>query len=186
MAITPTSIHSFESETDSITLVVGTTGRSQKIYLDEREPEWEICTKPVVAKKEDAIASSALTRTESQRQPKITKFSALSSNPASAPLDAPSPLQRISSMRTPPLSARRAGEKQAGSEARKEGGEAPAKAMVGVARSVSVSRATSPRALIKSATDVNSPERFVERQILTPTMVEVKNRRSQRVQLVDA
>lgn len=61
---------------------------------------------------------------------------------------------------------------------------------VGVARSVSVSRA-SPRngemlkpMLIRRGTD--SPEKLVDKRALTPTLVELKDRRSQRVQLVDA
>ena len=58
---------------------------------------------------------------------------------------------------------------------------------VGVARSVSVSRAHSPRTLVRTATDLSSPsERFVEKATLTPTMVEVRNRKSQRVTLEDA
>lgn len=181
LAITPTSIQSFESDNDSITIVVGRTtpGQPQKLHLDEREPEWEICSRPAPVARAN---TTLLARTDSQRQPKVTKFSALSSNPASAPLEAPSPLQRIQQLQTPPLSARAA----TTSENREEG---KARAMVGVARSISVSRANSPRTLVRTASELRSPgDRLVERhgQALTPTMVEVRNRRSQRVQLVDA
>ncbi|CAO2658265.1 Nn.00g059880.m01.CDS01 [Neocucurbitaria sp. VM-36] len=207
-AITPTSVQSFESDAESITIVVAHTvpaGHSQsqplKVQLDEREPEWEICSKPkplAISKREPTASPTMVTtatqlaRTDSQRQPKVTKMSALSSHPSSAPLDAPSPLQRLQSLATPPLSASRAdvalrSEQRTTSETRGNG-ETLSKAMVGVARSVSVSKANSPRALVRTMTDTTSPnsERLVERQALTPTMVEVRNRRSQRVQLVDA
>ncbi|KAF2027395.1 hypothetical protein EK21DRAFT_72011 [Setomelanomma holmii] len=183
LAITPNSIESFESDNDSITIVVGRTasGQPQKLHLDEREPEWEICSKPKPVQRSNTTPIPDLVRTDSQRQPKVTKFSALSSNPASAPLETPSPLQRIQQLQTPPLSAN---EKRSASE------EGKAKAMVGVARSISVSRANSPRTLVRTGTEIRSPhgDRLVERhgQALTPTMVEVRNRRSQRVQLVDA
>jgi len=184
LAITPTSVRSFESDNDSITIVVGRAGQPQTLHLDDREPEWELCAKP----KPPAVARAnttplpGLARTDSQRQPKVTKFSALSSHaPSSAPLEAPSPLQRIQQLQSPPLSAR---EKRTASENRTEG--AP-KAMVGVARSVSVSKANSPRAIVRTASESRSPaERLGEGKCLTPTMVEVRNRKSQRVQLVDA
>lgn len=209
---TPNSGKSFDSDTITIAAAQTAPGYSEayKLRLDEREPEWEICPKPkplAVAKREQAAkpvaidttvsapstaTATRLARTDSQRQPKVTKLSALSSHPSSAPLDAPSPLQRITSLASPPHSARRAGDsKRSGARAAGEtrGGEtAPAPALVGVARSVSVSRANSPRALVRTTTEVGSPssERLVERQVLTPTMVEVRNRKSQRVQLVDA
>jgi hypothetical protein len=65
-------------------------------------------------------------------------------------------------------------------------------ATVGIARSVSVSKATRPRTLVRTQTDLGrnlqtSPERrFGEGMALTPTLVEIGNRKSQRVQLVDA
>lgn len=185
IAITPTSVHSFESDLDSITIVMGRAGQAQTLHLDDREPEWEICAKPqppTIARANTITPTSGLARTESQRQPKVTKFSALSSHaPTSAPLEAPSPLQRIQQLQSPPLSAR---EKRPAGENRSEG--AP-KAMVGVARSVSVSRANSPRAIVRAASELRSPgERLGEGKCLTPTMVEVRNRKSQRVQLVDA
>ncbi|RAR10837.1 hypothetical protein DDE83_004870 [Stemphylium lycopersici] len=196
-ALTPTSIRSFESEAESITIVVAQTSpgqaRSRKIQLDDREPEWEMCPKSVRAARRQALAIphtpvSPLIRSPSQKQPKVTKMSALCSHPSSAPLDAPSPLQRLQSLSTPPNSTSRLGEKRAEIQARRrEKGEevSKPKAMVGVARSVSVSRANSPRALARTATTPNE-DRVVDRQTLTPTMVDVRNRKSQRVQLEDA
>ncbi|KAH8732151.1 hypothetical protein GQ44DRAFT_735097 [Phaeosphaeriaceae sp. PMI808] len=180
LALTPNSTHSFESDTDSVTLEVtrSTPGYNQKVRLDEREPEWEMLSKPVAIGRSNTLPAKSLTRTGSQRQPKPTKLSALSSHPSSAPLEAPFPLQRIQQLQSPPLSA---------NEMRKQDGESTARAMVGVARSISVSRANSPRALVGTPSDLRSPhDRLMERQGLTPTMVEVKNRRSQRVQLVDS
>lgn len=183
--VTPSSAQTFDSEAESVTFEVGTTASSRRVHLDEREPEWEICTKRSTIKS-SAPSAPAMARQDSQTLPRVTKFSALSSNPASAPLDAPSPLQRISSMRSPPLSAGRASDRRRATESSGAGGQFAGNAMVGVARSVSVSKANSPRALIRTASDLSSPERLVERATLTPTMVEVRNRRSQRVQLVDA
>jgi hypothetical protein len=188
VAITPTSIHSFESDTDSVTIVVGRTnvGQAQTLHLDDREPDWEICAKPALKPVPVARANTAplasLKRTDSQRQPAVTKFSALSSHaPSSAPLEAPSPLQRIQQLQSPPASAR---EKRTESENRQDG---KARAMVGVARSISVSRANSPRTLVKSPGEGTGEMRgFGEGKCLTPTMVDVRQRRSQRVQLVDA
>ncbi|KAF2852776.1 hypothetical protein T440DRAFT_17975 [Plenodomus tracheiphilus IPT5] len=189
-AITPTSIHSFESDTDSITIVVGQT--NPFLHLDSREPDWEICTKPTTITIDAATPSNTstttLSRTESQRQPRPTKLSALSSHPSSAPLDAPSPLHRLQNLTSPPLSADPMNAKRTASEtrSRRKDVEVRSVATVGVARSVSVSKANSPRAMLpRSRTDTESPraERLVERQALTPTMVEVRNRKSQRVQL---
>lgn len=197
-ALTPTSICSFESEAESITIIVAqaSPGHPKPItlHLDEREPEWEICTKPVRALRSETLTvnsepSSPLIRSPSQQQPKVTKLSALSSHPSSAPLDAPSPLQRLQSLSTPPHSASRLGEKRAEIQARRREGKteevATAKAMVGVARSVSVSRANSPRGVVRTLTSPHE-DRVVDRLALTPTMVEVRNRKSQRVQLEDA
>jgi hypothetical protein len=198
-ALTPTSICSFESEADSITIVVAhaTPGHTKplKLHLDEREPEWEILSKlPKTSRTAPSSPTSAasapsLVRAPSQKQPKVTKLSALSSHPSSAPLDVSSPLQRLQSLSTPPHSASRLGETREKTRREGKAEEVPvAKAMVGVARSVSVSRANSPRHVVRTLTDAKSPkdERFVDRHALTPTMVEVKNRRSQRVQLEDA
>ena len=108
--------------------------------------------------------------------------------PSSAPLEAPSPLQRLQSLSTPPHSASRLGEKRAEIQARRQAQTeqvATAQATVGLARSVSLSRAKSPRSVIRNSMAPNE-DRIVDRLALTPTMVEVKNRKSQRVQLEDA
>jgi hypothetical protein len=62
---------------------------------------------------------------------------------------------------------------------------------VGVARSVSVSRANSPllkpvSAGLTATSAMSSDGRFGDHRALTPTLVELKDRRSQRVQLVEA
>lgn len=57
-------------------------------------------------------------------------------------------------------------------------------AQVSVARQISVSRARNP--LLVRPVVSNRDERFVERKPLTPTLVELKNRKSQTVQIVDA
>ncbi|KAF1948046.1 hypothetical protein EJ02DRAFT_364666 [Clathrospora elynae] len=178
-ALTPTSFHSLESDATSFTIVAGQIGPGFRLHLDEREPEWEICSKPA------AVAPAPTPfRSLSQKQPKVTKLTALSSHPSASPLDAPSPLQRLQSLSTPPLSATA---KRAAIAARREE-DATAKAIVGVARSVSVNRANSPRTLTRSNTDIKTTneERLVERLVLMPTMVQVRNRRSHMVQLVDA
>jgi hypothetical protein len=188
LAITPSSAGSFESDTDSITLVVGRASPShpRKLHLDDREPEWEIVSKPPLVARSNTTPAPSLVRTNSQA--KVNQLSALYSHPTSAPLDASSPLQRIQRSLSPPASARQASsDGQAASETRTDGGDNAPKAMVGVARSVSVSRANSPRTLVRTATaELRSPgDRYVERATLTPTMVEVKNRKSHRGQLVD-
>ena len=141
-------------------------------------------------------APQHLARTASQRQPHVTKLSALSSHPSSAPLDTTSPLQRLQSLSSPSRSARETrvkGNQSSGTGTANETHtqkEPAAKPVVGIARSVSVSRANSPRSLVRTATDAGatrSPqsERLMVKRALTPTMVEVRNRHSQRVQLVD-
>ncbi|EOA82993.1 uncharacterized protein SETTUDRAFT_181102 [Exserohilum turcica Et28A] len=198
-ALTPTSSRSFDSDADSVTIIVAqaSPGSSMpiRLHLDDREPEWEICTKPTLASNREALDAldtsvSPLTRSPSYRQPKVTKMSALCSHPSSAPLEAPSPLQRMHSMSTPPHSARQFGDaKRAEIMARRREAKledvAVAKATVGVARSVSVSRAKSPRAIVRTSTAPNE-ERVVDQLGLTPMMVEVKNRKSHRVQLDDS
>ncbi|KAF2133568.1 hypothetical protein P153DRAFT_373149 [Dothidotthia symphoricarpi CBS 119687] len=143
---------------------------------------------------EEPSVIQTLTRLASQRQPRVTKLSALSSHPSSAPLDIPSPLENLEALLSPPLTPDEIhdqpqdratlGIARSVSVSRK----AENKATVGIARSVSVSRAKSPRPSLRTGatSDVGSPQRFVERRTLTPTIVEVGNRRSQRVMLVDA
>lgn len=185
LAMTPDSICSFESDADSVTIVVGNAAPGQPLHLDDREPEWEICSKPAAVTRSNTMPITSLVRSDSQ--PKVTKMSALCSHPSSAPLEAPSPLQRIQQLQTPPQSAKNV------SSPLKEGTEGVPKTMVGVARSVSVSRANSPRTLVRTGSQMRSPQmrspqdRLIDsQQALTPTMVEVRNRKSQRVQLVDA
>ncbi|CAN9347901.1 unnamed protein product [Alternaria alternata] len=74
-SLTPTSIRSFESEAESITIIVAqaSPGHSKpiKLRLDEREPEWEICSKPgKTARSENlmvnSVSDSPLSRSPSQ------------------------------------------------------------------------------------------------------------------------
>jgi hypothetical protein len=129
------------------------------------------------------------THADSYHQAKINALTALRSHPASSsvsPLDVPSPLQRISSLRSPLPSTHRPRAKRTASETRNNSHDTVLQtSFVSVARSVSVSRASSPRVLVGQGVDVDVGERFVERQVLTPTMVEMRNRRSVRVQLED-
>lgn len=231
-ALTLSSVRSYESDTESITIMVdGTAGENGKPWnarMDENEPEWEILPRPLMVKplkvangemchqtdqlpgvqrqestpvqtpelKQDNEPSAiqTLTRLASQKQPRVTKLSALSSHPSSAPLDIPSPLQNLQSLLSPPLTADcihdkpqehvRIGIARSVSMSRR----VENKATVGIARSVSVSRARSPRPSLKTAAtfDAGSPQRLIQRQTLTPTIVEVGNRKSQRVMLMDA
>ncbi|EMD85440.1 hypothetical protein COCC4DRAFT_153310 [Bipolaris maydis ATCC 48331] len=175
-ASTPTSVFGSESEAESVSVVAAPIlhghGQTTTLHLDDREPDWELCAPPPRAAKREALVIpdtpvSTLVRSPSHRQPKVTKMSALCSHPASAPIDVPSPLQRLHSLSTPPHSA------------------IIAKATVGLARSVSLSRAHSPRTVVRVST-IPSEERVLDKLALTPTMVEVKNRKSHRVQLEDA
>ncbi|KAL5115055.1 hypothetical protein ACEQ8H_007030 [Pleosporales sp. CAS-2024a] len=206
LALTPTSVRSFESDTDSITIVVSRSNPSRLLHLDDREPEWEILSKPAAPKRANTTpvdTQTTLQRAGSQsKQPAVTKLSALSSHPSSAPLEVPSPLERIQQMQSPPHSARPEKKKKTTTTTTTTTTmtmpDSEPRAMVGVARSVSVSRANSPRTLVNSprilvrSASVRSPgatggEKLLGHgQALTPTMVEVRNRKSQRVQLVDA
>lgn len=62
-----------------------------------------------------------------------------------------------------------------------------AQVSLGVARTVSVSRSTGARPHLLKPMIVTSeqPERLVDRKPLTPTLVELRNRKSQRVQIVE-
>ncbi|KAL1594109.1 hypothetical protein SLS59_008943 [Nothophoma quercina] len=203
---TPSSIHSFDtSDNESITIVVGRTTpaktKAWKAQIESHEPEWEILPKPRSASASaSANRAASLERSPSRKQPRVTAASALSSHP-SAPLEVSSPLQNLQMLLSPPLSAesleRPAGEKpvirRTNSQRKaKVIGSGAQTATVGIARSVSVSKATRPRTLVRTQTDLGrhlqtSPERrFGEGMALTPTLVEIGNRKSQRVQLVDA
>ncbi|KAF2632372.1 hypothetical protein BU25DRAFT_437087 [Macroventuria anomochaeta] len=204
-ALTPTSIHSFDtSDNESITIVVGRTApaatKAWKAHVESQEPEWKILPKPRSASA-SADRSASLERSLSRKQPRVTAASALSSHPSSPPLEVSSPLQNLQMLLSPPLSAesfeRPAVEKpvirrtNSQRKAKVVGGSAQT-ATVGIARSVSVSKATRPRTLVRTQTDLGrhlqtSPEkRFGDGMALTPTLVEIGNRKSQRVQLVDA
>lgn len=197
-ALTPTSMSGSESEAESVSVVAAPIlhghGQPTTFHLDDREPDWELCAPPPRAAKREALVVpdkpvSTLVRSPSHRQPKVTKMSALCSHPASAPIDVPSPLQRLQSLSTPPHSASRLGEKRAEIQARRREANGDnivtAKATVGLARSVSLSRAHSPRTVVRVST-IPIEERVLDKLALTPTMVEVKNRKSHRVQLEDA
>ncbi|KAF2712313.1 hypothetical protein K504DRAFT_464400 [Pleomassaria siparia CBS 279.74] len=169
---TPSTACSLESESEAeaedATIVVTRPGPAQswKPLIDE--PQWEIVSKPVV------------TNPLSLNPPSPTPAS--QDAPSSPHVEPESHAQiQITSPTTAPLSADLAGKKA--SLPSRSGGSAT----LGVARSVSVSRANRPEflkpVLVKRATDGN--ERLVDRRALTPTLVELKNRKSQRVQLVE-
>ncbi|KAJ4341713.1 hypothetical protein N0V95_007146 [Ascochyta clinopodiicola] len=231
-ALTPSSINSFESEDEPITVVVGRTtpaeAKAWKAHVESQEPQWDILPKP--ASSSTSLSTSASTkrstsldrakrnatleRSLSRKQPRVTPASALSSHPSaplevSASLEVSSPLQNLQMLLSPPLSAesseRKTAERpmiQRSTSQRKPkvmGSGSAQTATVGIARSVSVSKATRPRTLIRTPTDMgklyasterlDSPERrfgLGERVALTPMVVEIGNRKSQRVQLVDA
>ncbi|KAF3037380.1 hypothetical protein E8E12_007555 [Didymella heteroderae] len=203
---TPSSINSFDiSDNESVTIVVARTTPTQtkawKTHVESQEPDWEILPKPRSASASANTSTASLARSVSRKQPRVTAASALSSHPATAPLEVSSPLQNLQTLLSPPLSAepfeKPATEKPiirrttSQRKAKVVGGSVQT-ATVGIARSVSVSKASKPRTLNRTPTDLSrrlqsSPERkFGERMTLTPTLVEIGNRKSQRVQLVDA
>ncbi len=130
-------------------------------------------------------------RSDSVRQLQVTKMSALSSHPHSPLIEATSPLQRIQSLSSPTGSTHEARSKGSRSTGTRNAAKPAPKPEIGIARSVSLSRANSTRATAKTVTStasVKSPpvaERLVDKRALMPTMVEVGNRQSHRVQLVD-
>jgi hypothetical protein len=172
----PASNHSVVSDTEAFAIGGASTtpAQSQNVHPDGTEQNHD---------------NHPTSHADSHHQAKINALTALRSHPASSsvsPLDVPSPLQRISSLRSPLPSAHRPRAKRTASETRKNSHDVIVQtSSVGIARSVSVSRANSPRVLVGQGVDVGVGERFVERQVLTPTMVEVRNRRSVRVQLED-
>ena len=204
-ALTPTSIHSFDSDNESITIIMGRTtpteAKTWRAQIESQEPEWEILPKstpPLTIRS----TSASLERSLSRKQPRITAASALSSHPSSEPLEVSSPLQSLQTLLSPPLSA---------DSTRQTAAERPVvqrtmsqrkpkviisatTATVGIARSVSVSKAMGPKTLGRMQTglvkDSTVSERSPERKLgqgmaLTPTLVEIGNRKSQKVQLVD-
>ncbi|ORX99541.1 hypothetical protein BCR34DRAFT_592857 [Clohesyomyces aquaticus] len=169
---TPSTRHSFDSDSEEVTLAVASARTANvpawKPSVDE--PEWEIVSKPSkrAPVSQDAPSSAPLECSGTHTTPKSKTQIILDAGPRSADTVAPR--------------------------------NAP-QATIGLARQVSVSRTAGfQRAdllrpvLVKAMTDSSptpSPssihsERLVDRKPLTPTLVELKNRKSQRVQLVDA
>lgn len=178
----PSSERSFDSDTEEIT-IVATPDAPPKPWRPQGhddEPVWEII----------------------QRQPStVTKASALRSHPTSAASPAPQePTPTSASTRSPMLHRTRSHTVLTAMSPRSglDRVATDTQATVGVARSVSVSRAIrSPAKVLSPANEginktIKSPEllgpgKFLGgNKPLTPTLVELKNRRSHRVQLVDA
>jgi hypothetical protein len=196
-----------ESGSPSRTLA-RTTSIHKEAYraqIEAQEPEWELLPKPSrqsVAPREGAPSLPPNPRpVRSQKQPQINAASALSSHPAkdsprasspvvepTSPIETSSPLENLEIVLSPPVSASRTEKPQQVNIQRKNSERKPhvQKATVGIARSVSVSKANRPRTLIRKRTESSSPERLVEHSALTPTLVEIGNRKSHRVQLVEA
>jgi len=169
--LTPSTSRSFDSDSDSeeVTIVVrAAPGQTWKPTVSINEPEWEILSKPPLTNLSNLVQSPV-----SQDAP------------SSAPLESTHTTSiariQITSPTTAPRSADLMGSKKLSSQNE-------TKTTIGLARSVSVSRANRPEflkpVLVKRATE--GGERLVDRQALTPTLVELKNRKSQRVQLVEA
>ncbi|KAF1974839.1 hypothetical protein BU23DRAFT_91588 [Bimuria novae-zelandiae CBS 107.79] len=171
-----TSDRSFDSTTEEITIVATPNAppKPWRPQVHDEEPIWEII----------------------QRQPStVTKASALRSHPTSATSPGPQePAPRPTLALHNPSLTRTRSQTVLTTASRRQGTarlETGTQATVGVARSVSVSRATrSPDKFLSPGPGKGegglSPGRIVEAGALTPTLVELKNRRSQRVQLVDA
>lgn len=157
---------------------------------DSKEPEWEILPpKPSVTgkiTKQDALRSHPSIRRE--KSPSASK----------PPPDVIAIASPVTLLRSPSNSARVSQHVVSLSPAAARSATTPtptsaktATATVGIARSVSVSRANSPLLKPTSAGVAGSTStidgRLGDHRALTPTLVELgKNRRSQRVQLVDA
>jgi hypothetical protein len=165
---------SFDSDSEEVTIVVrAAPGQAWiKPTVSPNEPEWEILSKPNLTNlsnlsnlvqspvSQDAPSSAPLESTLYANSTATVKITSPVATPKSAdPMGNKNPSSRNNSMAT-----------------------------IGLARSVSVSRANRPEflkpVLVKRATE--GAERLVDRQALTPTLVELKNRKSQRVQLVEA
>jgi hypothetical protein len=164
---TPSSRHSFDSDSEDITIMVGASPTAP-LRPRGNEPQWELVRRPT---QKDALRSHPTTET-------------LDQGPSSAPLElGRSKKFKAKTVEPAPLSADQAPTSK--SRIQNESQTA----------SVSVSRA-SPRSaevvnptLVRRVTEKSlSPAsgRFIDQKPLTPTLVELKNRKSQRVQLVDA
>ncbi|KAF2473083.1 uncharacterized protein BDR25DRAFT_128348 [Lindgomyces ingoldianus] len=164
---TPSSRHSFDSDTEEVTFVVGRAPVVGPWKPQVEEPEWEIISKPSIRKNPASQDAPSSAPPESLRADNKLKTQIIEVSP------------RLTD--TAPQNS--------------------SQATIGLARQVSVSRTAGfQRAellkpvLVKAATDssslspssTTSSERLVDRKPLTPTLVELKNRKSQRVQLVDA
>ncbi|KAF2654490.1 hypothetical protein K491DRAFT_705189 [Lophiostoma macrostomum CBS 122681] len=178
-ATTPSSRQSFTSDSEDVPIEVS---KAAAVPWAPRvnEPEWELVRKP------------------SQR-------TALMSHPVSAPFEqgpssAPLELGETSSLKAQAIDSAPRSANLAAVSTRPaiEEPQSPTIGTIGIARSISVSRATSPRSaellrpqLVRKLTErtlspAPSSERLVDKKPLTPTLVELRNRKSQRVQLVDA
>ncbi|KAF1953517.1 hypothetical protein CC80DRAFT_537406 [Byssothecium circinans] len=183
-APTPTSRHSFEFDGGSEEISIRTIGvkaakqQRQRPFKPElppqNEPEWEILPKRTISK------ASAL------------RSHPASEAPSSAPLEPPATIETASPMTLlrSPSSARSATHHMSPTARAVASPEIRSgSATVGVARSISVSRTNSPLKGSPGSGGLNVPGVSVlggDHRALTPTLVEMRNRRSQRVQLVDA
>lgn len=184
LSATPSSRHSFDSDGEDITIMVGASPTAA-LKPQRNEPQWELVRRPT---QKDALRSHPTTGMSS-----AAEFT--DQGPSSAPLELTRTNKKFKpqTVEPAPLSADQV---QASSTAHQSRSQIESQtATVGIARSVSVSRA-SPRSaevvgptLVRRMTEKSlSPAsgRFIDQKPLTPTLVELKNRKSQRVQLVDA
>jgi hypothetical protein len=185
-----------------------TTSIQKEAYraqVEAQEPEWELLPKPSqqsAVPREGAPSLPPNPRPRGSRKPpQVNAAPALSSHPSTSslrtispvleppsPTEASSPLDKVEMILPPPASASRVEKAQQVHIQRKNSERKPhvQTATVGIARSVSVSKASRPRTLIRKRAESSSPERLVEHSALTPTLVEIGNRKSHRVQLVEA
>ncbi|PVI04875.1 hypothetical protein DM02DRAFT_651307 [Periconia macrospinosa] len=188
MTSSPTSYrNSFDSTHDELTVKRSDVVANSKplVHEDSKEPEWEI-----LAPKR--FPSAKITKSDALRShPSV----GLEDPPSSAPLDVIATASPVTLIRSPSNSVRVSQHVISLSPAARSAttptptSAKTTTATVGIARSVSVSRTNSP--LLKPASAGVSPNtidaRLGDPRALTPTLVELgKNRRSHRVQLVDA
>jgi hypothetical protein len=189
----------------TLTRTTSVQKEAYRAQVEAQEPEWELLPKPSrqsVVPREGAPSLPPNPRPRrSQKPPQVNAASALSSHPSTSslrtispvleptsPIEASSPLDKVEIVLSPPASASRVEKAQQVHIQRKNSERKPQvqTATVGIARSVSVSKASRPRTLIRKRAESSSPERLVEHSALTPTLVEIGNRKSHRVQLVEA
>jgi hypothetical protein len=193
------------SPTRKLTRTTSIQKDAYRAQVEAQEPEWELLPKPSrqsVVPREGAPSLPPNPRPRGSRKPpQVNAASALSSHPSTSslrtispvleptsPMEASSPLDKVEIILSPPASASRVEKAQQVHIQRKNSERKPhvQTATVGIARSVSVSKASRPRTLIRKRAESSSPERLVEHSALTPTLVEIGNRKSHRVQLVEA